>query len=117
MADVIADTAEMVDLLEGVSDCKVIETKTSLVEYVSGSAVAGANIDAGATLKVRLDNNKLYGIHIPAIKADLVDTDGSLLTGSTAISDLYTAFSVSGHWLLSETNKASAIVPGSSLDL
>lgn len=114
--DVASDATSMITLLEATSLCAVIETKISEITIVAGSPESGANVDAGGTIRVRLDNNKLYGIHVPGIDPALVNVDGSLILADDAITDLVDAFKSSGHWKLSETNRAVSIT-GGELDI
>jgi hypothetical protein len=111
-ADVSTDTAAMITLLEAVSELAVVSTQESLATVYSTSPEALSNVDSGATLHIRLDNGKLCPLKIPGVEVGLINSDGSVKVDEAAITELVSAFKSTGHWKLSETNRAVSIVGG-----
>lgn len=72
----------------------------------------GANVDAGGTLHVRLDNGKQAVIKIPAIDEDLVNPDGSIDIEAAAITGLVAHYESGGNYRLSEGNHVVALLYG-----
>jgi len=112
MADAVTDTATMLGYLEALSGCAVVKTAIAQVATYSTSPAAGANIDAGATIHARLDNGKLAPVHIPAIEATLINTDGTVKLGETAVTNLETALGSGGDWTISEGNTVADFASG-----
>lgn len=112
LADVVTAVATMVTRLEAVSLCAVVKTEISEPTVYASSAQAGANVDAGGTLHGRLNNGKLYPLHIPAIDPNLVNTDGSIKLSEAAITNFADQFSGLGAWYVSEGNTVDAIESG-----
>lgn len=111
-ADAVTDTATMLGYLEALSGCAVVKTAIATVATYATSPASGSNIDAGATIHARLDNGKLAPIHIPAVEATLVNTDGSLKLGETAVTNLETALGSGGDWTMSEGNSVTDFASG-----
>jgi len=113
IADALSQAAAMVTLLEAVSGAAV--SKYSVAQSVpvaSPSPEALANNDAGATLHCVMDNAKLVGLKVPAIDPDLVNADGTIKLGESAITDFVGAFDTSAFWRVSEGNYISSIRSG-----
>lgn len=81
-------------------------------EALSEAVETGANLDAGGTVHVRLNNSKLYAFKIPAIDPALVNPDGSIDITNAAISDLLAHFESTGEYTLSEGNHIVAVLYG-----
>jgi len=112
IADAITDAAALVDALQLVTGAGVLKYEVIQVTQENEAPVALSNVDAGATLHLRLDNSKLYPFKIPAILPALVQSDGAVLIDDVAITGLMALFDATGEFLLSETNYQTAIVGG-----
>lgn len=112
LADAVTDTATMLGYLEALSGCAVVKTAIAQVTTYSTSPETGANIDAGGTLHARLNNGKLAPVKIPAIDPDMVNSDGSIKLGETAVTNLETALGSGGDWTISEGNTVSDFESG-----
>lgn len=84
----------------------------NVAETVSEAVGSGANLDAGGTLHLRLNNGKQYALKIPAIDPALVNPDGSIDITAGAITDLVANFETGGAYRLSEGNYVVAILYG-----
>lgn len=84
----------------------------NLSEPVAEAVEAGANLDAGATLHVRLDNGKMHALKIPAIDPALVNPDGSVDLTSAAITDYVANFLTTGAYRVSEGNYVVSLLYG-----
>jgi hypothetical protein len=112
MADAVTDTATMLGYLEDLSGCAVVKTDICKVTTYSTSPEAGSNLDAGGTIHARLNNGKLAPVRIPAIDPDMVNADGSVKLGETAVTNLETALGSGGHWTISEGNTVTNFESG-----
>jgi hypothetical protein len=104
-------TALMTDLA-AVTLCGASKRTFSQGEALSEGIETGANIDAGGTLHVRLNNSKQHAIKIPAIDPQLVNADGSIDIGANAIIDFVANFEQAGPYRLSEGNYVVALLYG-----
>lgn len=112
IADAITDTATMLGYLEALSKMAVVKTEIIKVTTYSTSPESGANVDAGGTLHARLNNGKLYPMRVPALDPALVNTDGSVKLGETAVTNFVGAFASGQNWTVSEGNTVSAVEYG-----
>jgi hypothetical protein len=116
IADAQTDVTAMIATLEALSNAAVVKTAIAVVATYATSPEEYANLDAGATLHGRLNNGKLYPIHIPAIEVAKVNEDGSLDLADEDIVELETAMGSAGHWQISEGNTIANFESG-ELDL
>jgi hypothetical protein len=113
LADCITDVADLLDTLEALSKCAVVKTEIGIPSTYDTEPEAGANIDAGGTLHVRLNNGKLYPLHIPAIDANLLNSDGSIKLDNADVTGFADALGTdAGHWTVSEGNTVDSLESG-----
>lgn len=112
LATAIANASGMVADFLAVSDMGTVIDTFSSQQVNSNAPTAGANVDAGGTLHLRLDNGKMYAMKIPAIKPSLVNPDGSIKIDDTAITDWVANFEIGGAYRVSEGNYVTAILYG-----
>jgi hypothetical protein len=96
----------------GVSDMGTVVDIFSSQVANENAATAGANVDAGGTLHLRLDNGKAYALKIPAIKPSLINIDGSINIAAAAITDFVANFESAGQYRVSEGNYVTKILYG-----
>jgi len=112
LADAITSAEALQADLAAVSLCGM-DYRTLRVQTVLSEAIeTGANVDAGGTLHVRLNNGKQAAIKIPAIDPDLVNPDGSIDIEASAITDFVANFETAGKYRISEGNYVTAILYG-----
>lgn len=109
MADMVSDIAAAITALEGVTMGKVIQTKASEVTPVAGSPETGANIDAGGTLHVRLNDSKLYGLKVPAFETEFVLPTGAIDTTEVDVQSFVALFETAGNWRLAEDKYITSV--------
>lgn len=112
LADAQTDATAMIAILEALSGCSVVKVGVSAPTTYATSPEAGSNLDAGATIHARLNNGKLYPIHIPAYDPAKVNADGSVDLADEDLGDLETALQSGGHWTISEGNTVTAFESG-----
>jgi hypothetical protein len=113
LADCQTDLATMIGMLETLSGCAVVKAEIGIPSTYDTEPDSGANIDAGATLHVRLNNGKLYPMHIPAITSTYLNSDGSVKIDNSDVTDFTGAFATSGgHWTISEGNTVASLESG-----
>ena len=95
-----------------VSLCGAQMATYSVNEVISEAVETGANIDAGGTLHCRLNNGKLYGLKIPAIDPQLVNSDSTIKIDNAAITAYVANFESGGAYRVSEGNYITAIEYG-----
>lgn len=81
-------------------------------EVLAENPVAGANLDAGATIHCRLDNGKLYAFKVPGIKASMLNPDGSVKIDDVAVVALLANYGASGNYRVSEGNYVATVLYG-----
>lgn len=78
----------------------------------NNAAEAGSNLDAGATIRCRLDNGKVYPFKLPAPDEVLINVDGTIDITNTLVTDLLGNFMTAGHYTVSEGNVIVTILGG-----
>jgi len=112
LADASTDVTAMIGYLEALSNCAVVKVVIGAPTTYATSPAAGANVDAGATIHVRLDNGKLYPLHIPAVDTTIINADGSMDIADAIVTNFTGAFGSGAHWTVSEGNTVDAVESG-----
>lgn len=84
----------------------------NVFEVQSEAVETGANVDAGGTVHVRLNNGKKHALKIPAIDPALVNPDGTIDITAQAITDYVANFETAGQFRVSEGNYVVEILYG-----
>ena len=105
---------DLLDSLADVSDLGQIKVlfECPLVVTTPVAAQALSNIDVGATLHCELASAMGYGLKIPAIKAALLNGDGSVKIAETAITTYVANFETGGAFLVSDGELIAALLSG-----
>ena len=115
LADYITATQSYVNALQAVTDLGLVRADLIVEGIVSGfAAVAGANVDTGATFSgwIQDGDGKKASHKVPGIKPALVSADGSIaLTG--AVGTYLTEFENGEDFLLSDGEQISSWIKGS----
>ena len=104
-----ADGAALIAALGDVSIAGIVKAEYAVVDSsVAEAAGEGANVDVGATVHCRLDNSKLYPLHIPMINISMLNEDGSVKLGDSDMVTYIAQFLTGGHLRVSEGNYVTA---------
>lgn len=112
LATAKSDATNLLADLAACSLCGSYRRTFSEAEVITEAVETGANIDAGGTIHLRLNNGKQYALKIPAIDPALVNPDGSIDVSAGAITDLVANFESGGQYRLSEGNYVVDILYG-----
>jgi hypothetical protein len=104
ISDAASDAAAMIVLYQAVGDLGVTKFEISQMTPQSVSPQAGANLDVGGTVHAVLDNAKQYAVHIPGIKATMVNPDGALDMADSDLLAWLAVFETGGKFRVSEGN-------------
>jgi hypothetical protein len=108
-----ADGVALIAALADISDAGIVKAEYAVVDAsVAAAAVAGANVDVGATLHARLENSKLYPLHVPMIMDAKLNGDGSVDLADADIVTYVAQFLTGGHLRVSEGNYVTAVEYG-----
>jgi hypothetical protein len=83
-----------------------------LAVTVPVAAGSGSNVDVGATLHTILESDKGYALKIPAIKATLLNADGSVDIADAAITDFVANFQTGLTMTVSDGEQIATIRSG-----
>ena len=100
----------------GVSDLGLVKETYSTESLVFGAAQAGANLDTGGTLRLRVNDGSVYSMKIPGIKPSLVNSDGSIKADSEAILAYVANFEASGKFRVKNGTQYVIGILGGELD-
>ena len=105
---------DLLDSLADVSDLGQIKAlfECPMVVTTPVTPVALSNIDVGATLHCQLVSAMGYGLKVPGIKAILLNADGSVKIGETAITTFVANFEAAGAFLVSDGEVIAALLSG-----
>lgn len=112
IADAQTSAAALLVDFNALSTVGVVKETYSTDSLIFQSAQAGANLDAGGTIRVRLNNGKLYSFKIPAIDVSVVNVDGSIDVTSALVTDFVANFESAGKYRVSEGNYVVDILGG-----
>lgn len=112
LADVQSDLTSFVTLFEAISGAGAIQTDVLVETVVNDTPDAGSNLDAGATLHVRLDNGKLYPLRIPSIDQACVNADGRVDIENADVVAFVNQFMTGGHFRLADNHYVTALEYG-----
>lgn len=112
MADAQTSAAALLADFNGLTLLGVVKESFTTDVLVFQSAQAGANLDAGATIRTRLNNGKLYSFKIPAPVAAVINSDGSIDVTNALVTDFIANFESAGKYRVSEGNYVVAILGG-----
>jgi hypothetical protein len=100
------------DAIHAVSDAGVLKSGVAAYILKTDAPEAGANSDAGCTLRVRLDNGKIGTIKFPCPKVSIFKSDGSVDTANADVAALVALFETGGSLRLSEGNYVVELLGG-----
>lgn len=106
------DEGNLATDLFAVSDMGRVKTSYSTDVAETDAAGAGANLDAGGTLHVRLNDGTVYPLKIPAIKPSLVLSSGQIDIDAAAITDYVANFLSGGAFRVGRGRYVTAILSG-----
>jgi len=112
VADALTQVGAFITLLLAVSDAGTVKHEITTRTVASNAADSGANKDVGGTIHCRLDNGKVYPLHIPCIKAAMLNPDGTIDIADAAITAYVDEFMTGGHFTVSEGNLIDEILYG-----
>lgn len=90
LADAQTDLTAIRTALTALSDMGYTAENLTDQTALTVAAQTGANVDVGATFRVRLDNGKIGNVKIPAIKDAKVNADGSIDPADTEVVAFFT---------------------------
>lgn len=85
---------------------------TSETIVTGSSPASNANRDEGATIRVRLDDNSVYPLRIPAPVIGIRNGDGSIKIGDALVTDFVANFESAGKFRLGRGRYVTAILNG-----
>lgn len=112
LANAETDAGALLEDFLAVSDMGTTVLTYRLDAPELNAATAGANLDAGATIHCRLDNGKGHALKIPAIKAAMLNPDGTVKINDAAIVAYVANFELAGNYRVSDGNYVTAILSG-----
>ena len=112
VADALTSVGALITDFLAVSDLGTVKHDIAVQTVASNAAQTGANKDVGATLHCLLENAKMYPLHIPGIKASMLNPDGSIDLTDGAITDYVANFLTGGKFRVSEGNYVTQVLYG-----
>lgn len=112
LADAQTSAAALLIDFNALSLTGVVKETYSIDSLIFQAAQAGANLDAGATIRTRLNNGKLYSFKVPAPVAAVINSDGSIDVTSALVTDYIANFEAAGKYRVSEGNYVVDILGG-----
>jgi len=112
LADAQTFSAALLADILAASQLGSLATVNSEKAITNNAAEAGANVDTGCTIRVRLDNGKVYPFKLPAPDPVLINPDGTIDISNTLITDLMAHFQAAGHFTVSEGDVVVSILGG-----
>jgi hypothetical protein len=108
LADAATDAAALIAAMGDISGAGTVKFEVIQVTPAINAPVALSNLDAGATIHCRLANGKLYPLHVPAILATKINSDGSVDVADADIVTFVELFESGGHFTVSEGDLVTA---------
>lgn len=111
-ATALASAAALVDSLQDVTELEIISYRLAQRIVYVGALTAGANVDEGATITVRLEDNYDEVMKWPGPIQAIRNGDGTIDVNSTEVQAYTVNFLAAADWTISDGEQISQVLRG-----